>query len=103
MKKAFNVKFPTEDEENEVAEPVDEEENPELEDDTVWENLDEEDAEHIDATLRTNSRHRISCFTHTIQLAVNDGLKEIRCVGKAIAKVTKLSTLLHKSTIFKEK
>ena len=56
--------------------------------------------ENEEQTLRQNSRQRISCFTHSLQLVVGDGLSDTRCVNKAIAKIIKLSTLLHRSTVF---
>ena len=99
MKKAFKVTFPADGNE----EAAGDDEGQELEDETLWEELDEEDEVHIEATLSTSSRQRISCFAHTLQLVVGDGLKEVKCVSRAMAKVTKISTLLHKSTVFKEK
>ena len=79
------------------------EEDQEVEDETVWEELDVEDDAHIDASLRTSSKQRIPCFAHTLQLVVSDGLDDMKCVSRAMPKVTKISTLLHKSTVFKEK
>ena len=79
------------------------EEDQEVEDETVWEELDEEDDAHVDASLSTSSKQRIPCFAHTLQLVVSDGLEDMKCVSRAIAKVTKISTLLHKSSVFKEK
>ncbi|XP_042571411.1 uncharacterized protein LOC122135602 [Cyprinus carpio] len=42
-------------------------------------------------------------FAHSLQLVVGDRLKEVKCLSQAMSKVSKLATLLHSSTIFKDK
>lgn len=66
---------------------------------------DEEDmvGETLDKNFPLGSRQRLSCFAHSLQLVVGDGLKEVKCLSQAISKVSKLSTLLHSSTIFKDR
>ncbi|KAL1249031.1 hypothetical protein QQF64_022349 [Cirrhinus molitorella] len=66
---------------------------------------DEEDmvGEPLDRNVHLGSRQRLSCFAHSLQLVVGDGLKEVKCLSQAISKVSKLATLLHSSTIFKDK
>lgn len=66
---------------------------------------DEEDTvgEPLDRNFPLGSRQRLSCFAHSLQLVVGDGLKEVRYLSQAISKVPKLLTLLHSSTIFKNK
>lgn len=34
---------------------------------------------------------------------MGDGLKEVKCLSQVISKVSKLATLLHSNTIFKDK
>ncbi|CAF1493204.1 unnamed protein product [Rotaria sordida] len=46
---------------------------------------------------------RISCFAHTIQLVVNDGLKQISSIQPALVKVSQIAKLSHTSIIFAEK
>ncbi|XP_073468981.1 zinc finger BED domain-containing protein 4-like [Aquarana catesbeiana] len=46
---------------------------------------------------------RLQCFAHTLQLVIGDGLKETKLVNAALAKASRLSSLLHTSTSFKEK
>ncbi len=62
--------------------------------------MDEE--ERLNETLTSKSQHRLQCFAHTLQLVVGDGLKETRAVSSALAKVSRISSLLHTSTSFKE-
>ncbi len=68
---------------------------------------DEEDmvgeGEPLDRNFTLGSRQRLSCFAHSLQLVVGDGLKEVKCLSQAISKVSKLANLLHSSTIFKDK
>ncbi|CAF4311463.1 unnamed protein product [Rotaria magnacalcarata] len=42
---------------------------------------------------------RLSCFIHTLQLEVKDGLDESGCTRSAMAKVTEIAKLSHKSGI----
>ncbi len=68
---------------------------------------DEEDmvgeGEPLDRNFTLGSRQRLSCFAHSLQLVVGDGLKEVKCLSQAISKVSKLANLLHSSTVFKDK
>jgi hypothetical protein len=48
----------------------------------------------------TVTAERISCFAHSLQLSVRDGIKDRKSYGAAIAKVSKLSSLLHSKTSF---
>lgn len=53
----------------------------------------------IDVTCK---KARLSCFCHSLHLTVSDGLSDTKCVSTAIAKSSKLSSLLHQSTNFKD-
>ena len=52
----------------------------------------------IEETINDCSRQRLSCLAHTLQLMVRDGLWEAVSLSFAIAKASRLSTLLHRST-----
>lgn len=93
MKKAFEVRFPDQEQDDEELD----------EDEAELGDLSEEEEGEIQTALQTNSRHRVSCFAHTLQLVIGDGLQNMRVIGKAMAKVSKMSTLLHRSTVFKER
>ncbi|XP_030264667.1 zinc finger BED domain-containing protein 4-like [Sparus aurata] len=47
-------------------------------------------------------KQRLQCFAHTLQLVVGDGLKETKVVSPSLSKLSKLSSLLHTSTTFKD-
>ncbi len=57
----------------------------------------------FDNIAANNETLRIPCFAHTIQLMVNDGLKQTSSIQLALSKVTKIAKLSHTSTIFAEK
>lgn len=95
MRKAFATRFPFEDD--------DDENDLEIDNDDMWNNLTVEDHERVEETFRAKGQTRLQCFAHTIQLVIGDGLKETKVVNSALAKASKLSTLLHKSTSFKER
>ncbi|XP_019731263.1 uncharacterized protein LOC109519280 [Hippocampus comes] len=98
MKRAFSLEFPGID-----LSGAEEEEGAGVEDGDLWEDQDEEDAGAVRQALILASKHRIPCFAHTLQLVIGDGLKELRAVGQAIAKVSKLTTVLHRSAVLKER
>ncbi|CAF1684276.1 unnamed protein product [Rotaria magnacalcarata] len=54
-------------------------------------------------TLASKSGLRLPCFAHTLQLVVQDGLKEATCIKQAIVKVSKIAKLAHSSISFAEK
>ena len=54
----------------------DDEEEEELNDEDVWLHLLIDDTPEVDAMIHNNCSQRLSCFEHTLQLVVKDGLKE---------------------------
>ncbi|XP_056598289.1 zinc finger BED domain-containing protein 4-like [Triplophysa dalaica] len=95
MKKAFTTCFPSSDE-------ADENDDDCLDDAELWNALPVDEEERLNVTLTSKSQHRLQCFAHTLQLVVGDGLKETRAVSAALAKASRISSLLHTSTSFKE-
>jgi hypothetical protein len=57
----------------------------------------------FDNVATTNESLRVPCFAHTLQLVVNDGLKEVSSIQPALSKVSKIAKLSHTSSIFAEK
>lgn len=47
-------------------------------------------------------KQRLQCFAHTLQLVVQDGLKETNVLNHSVAKLTKFCSLLHSSCGLKE-
>lgn len=80
MKKAFETSL--------VEEDQDEDEDIELE-------------EEADDSLNLLPVERIACFSHSLQLVVKDGLKDKRAYSQAIARCSRMCTLLHSSQSFK--
>lgn len=103
MRKAFNASFP-------VIEPVDncieifvDDHASAVDENELWEDLPEIELDEINAMLDANcKRLRLSCYTHTQHIVVNDGLKNTKCVSSAVAKATSLSTLHHQSSSFRD-
>lgn len=92
MRKAFTVCFPTEEDNTYDEEGVD---DPEL-----WHDLPPEEQQTVNTALAR--KQRLQCFAHTAQLVVGDGLKETKATSSALAKLSKLSSLLHTSPSFKD-
>ncbi|CAF4677463.1 unnamed protein product, partial [Rotaria socialis] len=63
-----------------------------------------EPIKHSFDNIAANSESlRIPRSAHTIQLVINDGLKQISSIQSALVKVSKIAKLSHTSTIFAEK
>ena len=46
---------------------------------------------------------RVACFAHTLQLAINDGLKSCRYISSTISKASRIVNHVRKSTVATEK
>ena len=75
-----------------------EEQEPQHEDDEddLWQDISDTASLNISA-------ERISCFAHSLQLTIKDGLKDRKSYSSAIAKTSKLTSLLHTKASFKVK
>ena len=94
MRKAFSVCFLSEQEDD------DDNDRDYLDDPELWCDLTLEDQQTVDAAMA--KKQRLQCFAHTLQLVVGDGLKETKVVCPTLSKLSKLSSLLHTSTTFKD-
>jgi len=75
-----------------------------IDDDSLWSPLEPADQQSVDATVSRYSRHqRLQCYCHTLQLAVGDGVKQLKCLRPALAETCRLRSVLHSSTNFKDK
>ncbi|KAL7379703.1 hypothetical protein ABVT39_004336 [Epinephelus coioides] len=95
MKRAFTVCFPKE-QDGEVTD------DDNLDDAELWEDLFRGEWETVDRMINRGSPKRQQCFAHTLQLTVGDGLKDARLMNSTFAKCSKLSSLLHTSSTFKD-
>lgn len=98
MKKAFKVAFSINSADS-AADDADTTEgdncDSEDEDDEFWQ-------DNTDDSIAKIECERISCFAHSLQLVIHDGLKDSTGnANAALAKVSKLSDLLHRSSSFK--
>ena len=98
MRAAFKTRFPS----VETEADDDHDQLGEVNND-IFQGLSEADELDIQAAVEDTTRRRISCFAHSMQLVVADGLKEARNLSATLPKASHLSTLLHRSTIFKER
>lgn len=71
-------------------------EQPESDSDDLDDKMMWEDVEDFEQSW--SSGEPLSCFAHSLQLVVNGGMKEVKAVARAISKVTKFTTLLHRSS-----
>jgi len=75
-----------------------------IDDDSLFEDLDQVDHLTISQTLDAQCVGRLSCFAHTLQLALKDGLDKCVSIRPLTGKCTKLSSLCHQlNATFKER
>lgn len=84
MKKAFRVSLG-----DDQTEEQDENDG-----DDLWHDPDDDSLECVPV-------ERISCFSHSLQLVVKDGLRDKAGFRKALSKCSALCTALHTRTAFK--
>ena len=92
MKAAFNAQFPADD--NEVVSTTSAEEDPTYNEDLWSRETSDQSASFIES-------ERISCFAHTLQLSIGDGLVETKAISVAMSKGVKVTSSLHRSTKYK--
>ncbi|XP_056139247.1 uncharacterized protein LOC130122467 [Lampris incognitus] len=99
MRKAFQASFPLEDPcDAEAHDPSTFED-----DDEIWQDLMPEDQQTVNDTLAENCKmQRLSCFTHSLQLVIKDGLKDTSGLSSTLAKLSRAANLLHSGTSFKD-
>ena len=69
----------------------------------IWKDIDETDKQEILETVNAHSRkERLACFNHTLHLVVGDGLKDTKCVSSALAKCSKITSMIHTSSLFRD-
>jgi hypothetical protein len=73
-----------------------------VDDETLFQDLDEEDATEVEDVFQRHTVERLSCFAHSLQLVVKDGLDNCAAIRPVIAKSTALANTCHQSAQFKE-
>lgn len=69
-----------------------------FDDPSMWEDLSNDE---IDAHVAHKRAGRIPCFAHSLQLVIRDGLQTVGLAKKALAKCSKLASLVHQSARFR--
>lgn len=64
-------------------------------DESFWEDVTREDN-----TVLMRTRQWLSCFAHSLQIVVHDGVKESKDFSSSFAKMSKFTSLLQTSTQF---
>ena len=96
MKKAFDILA-------KISETDGTSENKEinvLDNDSLWNDLEEEDEAEIFAWIERKKLMRQSCFMHSLQLVIRDGLAKI-VSSPVLAKCAELASLVHHNALFK--
>jgi len=78
-----------------------------LDDDTVWQSLETEEAQCVEQVMANNCTSRLACFAHTLQLTVRDGVEKISCtrgqnMKTVMGKCVKIANICHQSAQFRE-
>ena len=103
MRKAFDVIHKLMVSEDESTSGVQTDREAEVIDDPdVWEDLNEHDAVEVNQVLESHCAERLSCFAHTLQLVVKDGLSKSTSFRFLLGKTSKMANLCHQSTHFRQ-
>jgi len=73
-----------------------------VDDDSLWNDLDPDQAAEVDSSISKLCPTRLSCFAHSIQLVIKDGMANLTSARAVLAKCSKLSNIVHQSAQFKE-
>jgi len=71
-----------------------------LDDHALFEDADEDDGIEINQVIDRHCLARLSCFAHSLQLAIKDAMAKCTTVRSIMAKCCKLANLCHQSAIF---
>jgi len=86
--------------------PSDESDEGILDDDTLWEDVEDIDSPDgdIHKLICKQCTSRLPCFAHSLQLVVKDGLAKLNtsAVRHLTAKCTKLCNMVHQSAVFRD-
>lgn len=72
-----------------------------LDDEQLWNDLNDDDAADMNQSVSRLSAQRLSCFAHSLQLVVHDGLRKLLSARGIQSKCSKLANIVHQSALFK--
>ena len=64
--------------------------------------LSDEQANDVNHIISRACTTRISCFAHSLQLVIKDGMNKLTSACNLLSKCSKLSSMIHQSALFKE-
>lgn len=67
-----------------------------LDDETLWEDLDDNEMVNVNYALVRHGAQRLSCFAHTLQLVINNGVSKLGAGWCVIGKCSKLANLVFR-------
>jgi hypothetical protein len=71
-----------------------------VDDETVWEGMNEEQSAEVESVLDNANVTRVACFAHSLQLVIRDGFGKLTS-STVLAKCSALATKVHHSALFK--
>lgn len=72
-----------------------------FDDPSLWQDTDDVSLDSEMQPVSDRRGRRISCFAHSLQLIIRDGLKTVGLAKKALGKCSKLASLVHQSPLFR--
>ena len=73
-----------------------------VDDDSRWNDLDPDQAAEVGSSISKLCPTRLSCFAHSLQLVIKDGMAKLTSACALLAKCSRLSNIVHQSVQFKE-
>ena len=67
----------------------------------LWQDLPDDDNGHVGQVMERRCVTRLSCFAHSIQLVIRDGVAKLPTATSVFAKVSKLANVVHQSSVFR--
>jgi len=73
-----------------------------LDDDALFEDLHEDDGIEVSQVIDRHCLSRLSCFAHSVQLAIKEAMAKCTTARSIMAKCCKLANCCHQSAIFRD-
>lgn len=73
-----------------------------LDDETLFEDLEEDDDSEVNQVIHRHCLSRLSCFAHSLQLAIKDAMEKCVSARPVMAKCSKMANCCHQSAVFRE-
>lgn len=97
MKRAFQVLHDLQTSEGEPVNTV----QVILDDEELWNDLEDSEQNSVYDVIDRHTTERLSCYAHSLQLCVKDGLSKLNTSTSVLAKCSKLANLTHQTALFR--